>query len=202
MGSSSHPRCPSFLAPSLDPVKHRRTHIILNVISTLPTRPPHTKATRRAHWGSSAESPSTFATNGHQLIGIGTYRKSPAGAVTANPGSAMTAVANPAGSARIGRRADLSMEPLMPSRSVDFTALGGRSASGFGFGVSFGLLDDLSPAVIVGAGNRSNHHWDVALAAMYAKKYTFTAPATDPQTPNAKIRLGETSVSANIGYRF
>ncbi|MEJ2345410.1 MAG: outer membrane protein transport protein [Gammaproteobacteria bacterium] len=407
-----------------------------------------------------------FATNGYQLIGIGTYQKSLAGAVTANPGSAMTAVTNPAGSARIGRRADFSMEAFMPSRSVDFTALGGssadssvdaygipalgwsapirdgspvyfgggmygtsgmgvdypstlmmtpgggspnlywdgysnisfwqmapvvawnvndklsvgaslnidyqsvafkqraladttangqgdtvinnfdlsRSASGFGFGVSFGLLYDLSPAVTVGAaykskqyfndleynlaagditvnsnpfpagryrlnldypqqfavgvavrpddkltvsadvkwvnwsdtmnkltvkgpsgydmpmdpgwknqtvyalgvsyaatsrldlragfnygsapfgdgqvshnlilpavtkshltlgaGYRINNHWDVAVAAMYAKKYTLTAPATDPQAPNAKIRLGETSVSANIGYRF
>ncbi len=39
-----------------------------------------------------------LATNGYQLIGIGAYQKSLGGAVTANPGSAMTAVTNPADS--------------------------------------------------------------------------------------------------------
>ncbi|HKK05583.1 MAG TPA: outer membrane protein transport protein [Gammaproteobacteria bacterium] len=68
------------------------------------------------------------ATNGYQLIGIGSYQKSLAGAVTAHPGSAMTAVTNPAGMARIGRRADFSMEAFMPSRQVDFGAMGGQSA--------------------------------------------------------------------------
>lgn len=67
-----------------------------------------------------------FATNGYQLIGVGAYQKSLGGAVTANPGSAMTAVANPAGVARIGRRADFSMEAFMPDRDVDFSALGGE----------------------------------------------------------------------------
>ena len=66
-----------------------------------------------------------FATNGYQLIGVGSYQKGLAGAVTANPGSAMTAVTNPAGAARIGSRADFSMEAFMPDRSVDFTAVGG-----------------------------------------------------------------------------
>ncbi len=70
---------------------------------------------------------SAFATNGYQLIGVGAYQKSLAGAVTASPGSAMTAVSNPAGMARIGSRADFSMEAFMPDRSVDFTALGGTS---------------------------------------------------------------------------
>lgn len=65
------------------------------------------------------------ATNGYQLIGIGAYQKSLGGAITANPGSAMTAITNPAGMARIGKRADFSMEAFMPERSVDFTALGG-----------------------------------------------------------------------------
>lgn len=65
------------------------------------------------------------ATNGYQLIGIGAYQKSLAGAVTANPASAMTAVTNPAGLARIENRADFSMEAFMPSRSTDFSALGG-----------------------------------------------------------------------------
>jgi len=67
-----------------------------------------------------------FATNGYQLIGVGSYQKGLAGAVTANPGSAMTAVTNPAGAARVGNRGDFSMEAFMPDRSVDFTALGGE----------------------------------------------------------------------------
>lgn len=74
-----------------------------------------------------ALSPFAHATNGYQLIGVGAYQKSLGGAVTANPGSAMTAVANPAGIARIGRRADFSMEAFMPDREVDFTRLGGAS---------------------------------------------------------------------------
>ena len=65
------------------------------------------------------------ATNGYQLIGIGSYQKSLGGAVTANPGTAMTAITNPAGMIRIGKRADFSMEAFMPSRSTDFSALGG-----------------------------------------------------------------------------
>lgn len=71
---------------------------------------------------------SAFATNGYQLIGVGSYQKGLAGAVTANPGSAMTAVTNPAGAARVGSRADFSLEAFMPDRSVDFTALGGEKA--------------------------------------------------------------------------
>ena len=69
---------------------------------------------------------SAHATNGYQLIGVGAYQKSLAGAVTANPGTAMTAVSNPAGLARIGSRTDFSMEAFMPSRSADFTAMGGE----------------------------------------------------------------------------
>ncbi len=68
---------------------------------------------------------SAAATNGYQLIGVGAYQKSLGGAVTANPGSAMTAVSNPAGLARIESRTDFSMEAFMPTRSVDFGALGG-----------------------------------------------------------------------------
>ena len=71
-------------------------------------------------------SPSAFATNGYQLIGIGSYQKSLGGAVTALPGSNMTAVTNPAGMMRIGHRADFSMEAFMPERSTDFTAIGGN----------------------------------------------------------------------------
>ncbi len=69
-----------------------------------------------------------FATNGYQLIGVGSYQKSLAGAVTALPGSNMTAVSNPAGMLRIGHRADFSMEAFMPDRSTDFTAFGGKTA--------------------------------------------------------------------------
>ena len=67
----------------------------------------------------------SFATNGYQLIGIGSYQKGLAGAVTANPGSAMTAITNPAGMARIGKRADFSLEMFMPDRHVDFSSMGG-----------------------------------------------------------------------------
>jgi len=73
-------------------------------------------------------STSAFATNGYQLIGVGSYQKSLAGAVTALPGSNMTAVSNPAGMMRIGHRADFSMEAFMPDRSTDFAAWGGAAA--------------------------------------------------------------------------
>jgi long-chain fatty acid transport protein len=73
-----------------------------------------------------AIAPAAHATNGYQLTGIGAYQKSLGGAVTAKPGSAMTAISNPAGMARIGKRADFSMEMFMPERFVDFTALGGE----------------------------------------------------------------------------
>jgi len=69
---------------------------------------------------------SAVATNGYQLTGIGAYQKSLGGAVTAKPGSAMTAITNPAGMARIGRRSDFSLEMFMPDRFVDFTASGGE----------------------------------------------------------------------------
>jgi len=68
---------------------------------------------------------SALATNGYQLIGVGSYQKSLGGAVTANPGSAMTAITNPAGMIRIGRRSDFSMEGFMPTRKTDFGAYGG-----------------------------------------------------------------------------
>ena len=68
-----------------------------------------------------------FATNGYQLTGIGAYQKSLGGAVTSNPGSTMTAITNPAGMARIGKRADFSLEMFMPDRFVDFTGNGGEA---------------------------------------------------------------------------
>lgn len=73
---------------------------------------------------------SAYATNGYQLIGIGSYQKSLAGAVTAKPGSAMTAISNPAGMARVGNRADFAMELFMPRRTVDFGSMGGDKESG------------------------------------------------------------------------
>ena len=42
---------------------------------------------------------SVHATNGYQLIGVGSYQKSMGGAVTSNPDTAMTAITNPAGMA-------------------------------------------------------------------------------------------------------
>ena len=75
--------------------------------------------------GAIAAAGTAHATNGYQLIGVGAYQKSMAGAVTAAPGSAMTAISNPAGIARIENRADFSMEAFMPDRSADFGAFGG-----------------------------------------------------------------------------
>ncbi len=87
-----------------------------------------TKTTLRAALAASLILPTAaFATNGYQLIGVGAYQMSLGGAVTANPGSAMTAVANPAGAARVGSRADFSMEAFMPKRDVNFAAMSGGS---------------------------------------------------------------------------
>jgi len=71
-----------------------------------------------------------MATNGYQLIGIGQLQKSMGGAVTAAPRDSMTAITNPAGMSRIGSRADFSLEAFMPTRSVDFTGLGGQKTEG------------------------------------------------------------------------
>jgi len=66
-------------------------------------------------------STAAHATNGYQLIGVGAYQKGMGGAVAANPGSAMSAITNPAGMAAIGDRADFSMEAFMPKRTADFS---------------------------------------------------------------------------------
>lgn len=100
----------------------------------------------------------TFATNGYQLIGIGNYQKGMAGAVTAAPGSAMSAISNPAGMARMGKRADFSLEMFMPDRHVDFTALGGERSESAAtqYGVpSLGWtapISDENPEVYFGGG--------------------------------------------------
>lgn len=70
--------------------------------------------------GAIAAAGTAHATNGYQMIGVGAYQKSLGGAVTAAPGSAMTAITNPAGLARIENRADFSMEAFMPDRYTDF----------------------------------------------------------------------------------
>jgi long-chain fatty acid transport protein len=71
-----------------------------------------------------------WATNGYQLIGVGQIQKSMAGAVTAAPMDTMTAITNPAGMARVGERADFSMEAFMPKRSVGFPGNGGSTQGG------------------------------------------------------------------------
>ena len=71
---------------------------------------------------------SAHATNGYQLIGVGSLQKGVAGAVTAMPESAMTAITNPAGMARIGNRTDFSMEAFLPEPTMDFTGSFGEKA--------------------------------------------------------------------------
>ena len=73
-----------------------------------------------------------WATNGYQLTGVGQMQNSMGGAVTAAPMDTMTAISNPAGMARVGERADFSMEAFMPVRTVDFTSssLGGEKTKG------------------------------------------------------------------------
>jgi long-chain fatty acid transport protein len=67
-----------------------------------------------------------------------------AGAVTAAPEDAMTAITNPAGMATIGKRADFNGEAFMPQRKVDFGDLPP------GFPPSFGGMD---PAGMGGPGD-------------------------------------------------
>ncbi len=71
-----------------------------------------------------------LATNGYQLTGVGEVETSLGGAVTGNPVDSMTAITNPAGMARIGRRADFSLQAFLPTRSVDFGDTGGGSTEG------------------------------------------------------------------------
>ena len=79
-----------------------------------------------------AGSPSAWATNGYQLIGVGSYQKGMAGATTAAPHDAMCALSNPAGMALIGSRADFNMEMFNPNRRMDISSLpfGGSSTEG------------------------------------------------------------------------
>ncbi len=71
----------------------------------------------------------SLATNGAQLIGVGSTQKAMGGAVTAAPEDAMTAITNPAGMATVGNRADFNGEAFIPLREMDFRnlvpALGG-----------------------------------------------------------------------------
>src|SRR3990172_6187204 len=79
-----------------------------------------------------AGSPAAWATNGYQLIGVGSYQKGMAGATTAAPHDAMCALSNPAGMALIGSRADFNMEMFNPNRRMDISSLpfGGSSTEG------------------------------------------------------------------------
>jgi len=85
----------------------------------------------------------SFATNGYQLMGIGSTQKGMGGAVTAAPEDAMTAITNPAGMAVIGNRADFNGEAFMPERSVDFKklnpALGGPGEETSGGSELYGI---------------------------------------------------------------
>ena len=128
-------------------------------------------------------STSAFATNGYQLIGIGSYQKSMAGAVTALPGSNMTAVTNPAGMIRIGHRADFSMEAFMPERDTDFSAFGGNIAESsselygipaIGWNGPVGNRDDL----VFGGGMYGTSGMGVDYSS------TYMAPAFPPLTGN------------------
>lgn len=71
-----------------------------------------------------------FATNGYQLIAVGSYQKGMAGATTAAPYDAMSALTNPAGMALIGSRADFNIEMFNPNRHVDLASFGGGSTEG------------------------------------------------------------------------
>ncbi|MBI3607745.1 MAG: outer membrane protein transport protein [Nitrospirae bacterium] len=77
-----------------------------------------------------AGSTSAWATNGYQLIGVGSYQKGMAGATTAAPHDAMCALSNPAGMALIGSRADFNMEMFNPNRRVDLSSFGGGANEG------------------------------------------------------------------------
>lgn len=78
----------------------------------------------------SAESHPAWATNGYQLIGVGSYQKGMAGATTAAPHDAMCALSNPAGMALIGSRADFNMEMFNPNRRADLSSFGGAANEG------------------------------------------------------------------------
>lgn len=74
-----------------------------------------------------------FGTNGHQLSAIGAYQQGMAGAVTAAPYDASTAITNPAGMAMVGSRTDFSFQGFFPKRGLSFGSGGGRSESGSRF---------------------------------------------------------------------
>lgn len=74
-------------------------------------------------------STTTYATNGHQLSAIGAYQQGMAGATTAAPYDASTAISNPAGMAMIGNRTDFSFQTFFPHRELSFDN-GGDTAGG------------------------------------------------------------------------
>ena len=137
---------------------------------------------------------SSFATNGYQLIGIGSYQKSLAGAITSLPGSNMTAVTNPAGMLRIGHRADFSMEAFMPDRSTDFTPFGGNKVDSssdiygipaIGWNGPVGNRDDM----VFGGGMYGTSGMGVDYGS------TYIAPAFPPFTDNPVYWDGYSSIA-------
>ena len=135
-----------------------------------------------------------IATNGYQLIGIGSYQKSLAGAVTALPGSNMTAVTNPAGMIRIGHRADFSMEAFMPERDTNFSTFGGSGVESeseiygipaIGWNGPVGNRDDL----VFGGGMYGTSGMGVDYSAV------LMAPAFPPITANPVYWDGYSSIA-------
>ncbi len=85
-----------------------------------------------------------WATEGHQLIGVGATQKATAGAGVASPKDATWVLLNPAGIATLERRVDAGLELFMPSRSIE--------ARGPGLGMLGG-----NPLANIGAGRSADH---------------------------------------------
>jgi long-chain fatty acid transport protein len=162
------------------------------------------------------------ATNGYQLIGVGQIQKSMGGAVTAAPMDSMTAITNPAGMARVGNRADFSIEMFMPARSVDFGAYGGGKTEGgskmygipaigwtapafdregmfFGGGMygTSGLGVDYDQTVIMQKGGPMGLTNDVTFSGYSSIMFWKMSP-TVAWSPNERTSLG---VSLNLDYQ-
>lgn len=120
-----------------------------------------------------------MATNGYQLIGIGQAQKSMGGAVTAAPMDTMTAISNPAGMARIGERADFSMDAFMPVRSVDFTANGGEETKG-----GSGLYGIPSVGWVAKAFGRENVYFGGGMFATSGLGVDYSEITMMPGTPS------------------
>ncbi|MBI5192847.1 MAG: outer membrane protein transport protein [Nitrospirae bacterium] len=124
-----------------------------------------------------------MATNGYQLIGVGQAQKSMGGAVTAAPMDTMTAISNPAGMARVGERADFSMDAFMPVRYVDFSANGGEYTKG-----GTGLYGIPSVGWVAKAFGRDNVYFGGGMFATSGLGVDYAQitmmPAAPPNIPN------------------